>query len=160
MKKLVTINDVRISTATVDIQVMRIGSKQMTLAVFRQLPSKNILNERGNLLAHPWGWVNYDRGWELTPFVFSYEGVLYRSDVFQLQGHHNLVVKPIVKERYDYVSSRTIKTTTGKWHLRLPNDSSLIIGDFESEAGARAHLENRLKSVAILEAAPQLFIAV
>src|SRR5215510_10980403 len=71
--------DVSISTATVDIQVMRIGTKQMTLAVFRQLPYRNIFDRSGTLVAPTWGWVNYDRnGSPAKPFVFSFDGVLYR----------------------------------------------------------------------------------
>jgi len=46
-------DEVSISAATVDIKVMRVGSKQLTLAVFRQL-------ERDDDIQGPmWGWVNY-----------------------------------------------------------------------------------------------------
>ena len=43
------VTDITISTATVDIQVMRIGTKQMTLTVFRQLPEMDIFDQWGDL---------------------------------------------------------------------------------------------------------------
>jgi hypothetical protein len=55
----VTTIDVRraaIRTATVEIQALKIDGKQMTLAVFRQLPERKIQG-RSTI----WGWGNYHR---------------------------------------------------------------------------------------------------
>jgi len=51
--KKLSANEVSISAATVDIQMMRVGSKQMTLSVFRQLERDDDIT--GDL----WGRVNY-----------------------------------------------------------------------------------------------------
>jgi len=158
MKELL-VSNASISTATVGIQVMRIGTKQMTLAVFRQLPTKDIFDQYGYLLAPAWGWVNYDRdGRSPKPFVFSYEGILYR-DRIDLEAYDNLSVKAQVKEGSYYGP----RVPTGKWIITL-SDNDWIYPDINwvwtSEEGARTHLANRLISVAMLKAAPQLFIAV
>jgi hypothetical protein len=153
------VTDITISTATVDIQVMRIGTKQMTLAVFRQLPEMDIFDQWGDLLAPPWGWVNYDRdGHSAKPFVFSYEGVLYRYKI-DLQPYDRLTVKAQVKEESCYAPP----VPTGRWII-VESESqwrySGINWTFGSEESARAHLMNRLIGVAQLKEAPQLFIGV
>lgn len=175
-RKTLTKSDARITTATVEIQVMRIGSKQMTLAVFRQLPYKDIFNTDGNLRARPWGWVNYHHE-DSRPFVFEYLGALYRSDV-DLEIYSQLKIEPetqqIEKEvpmRYDerkgqYICKETEIVPTGKWLIVTKDFETGIIRNpffrswFQSEGGATMHLANRLKALKILEAAPQLFIAV
>jgi hypothetical protein len=51
--KPITAAQASVTTITVEIRTLRVGAKQMTLAVFRQLP-------RGNEITGPmWGWVNY-----------------------------------------------------------------------------------------------------
>jgi hypothetical protein len=160
------VTDIVISTATVDIQVIRIGTKQMTLAVFRQLPHKTIYRKSGALLAPPWGWVNYDREGGGTPFVFSYEGVLYRYDAW-LHVERRLVVKPERREEsidayWDEGKCRYISKEwrlTGSWNV-LDGESGGHLLTFDSEKDALAHLANRRESLRVLEAAPQLFIGV
>lgn len=166
-KTLPPINDVTISTATVDIQVIRIGTKQMTLAVFRQIPRKSIIDKSGNLIELPWGWINYDKGYGLTPFVYSHHGTLYRSDI-PLREHHHLEIKAETQsiqdpkeEKWMYPKTM-IEIPTGNFIIQSKdsNSSSQIYLLFDSEAGAQGHLKNRLASIAILETAPQLFIGV
>jgi hypothetical protein len=49
-----------VRTAAVSVQAVKIDAKQMTQAVFRQLPNRNVLDlETGEILGSPWGWVNY-----------------------------------------------------------------------------------------------------
>jgi hypothetical protein len=161
------VTDITISTATVDIQVMRIGTKQMTLAVFRQLHGKDIFNECGNLLAPAWGWVNYDRvSWDDTkPFVFSYEGILYR-DKINLETHYKLKVQAEIKQTQKATYyTEAVFVPTGKWIITPEQESRPDVWNFvgmlfNSEQGARAHLANRLISVAKLKEVPQLFIGV
>lgn len=172
MSRDLHVNEVTISTASVDVQVMRIGAKQMTLAVFRQLQRRDIFDGSGELLTVPWGWVNYD--WESSskPFVFSHEDVLYRSGV-DIAQHGYLGIEPEMLERTGP------RISTGKWLIRVPEnqwykpdqygdwitssrwyDHRRISLRFDSESDARVHLENRLRNLPILEAAPQLFIGV
>jgi hypothetical protein len=161
------VTDIVISTATVDIQVIRIGTKQMTLAVFRQLPYKTIYRKSGALLAPPWGWVNYDTE-NGTPFVFSFEGILYRHDV-RLYIESHLIVKPEQREErikdphWDQAQGRYISTEwrpTGSWNLIGGDGGGYCLLTFDSEKDALAHLANRRESLRVLEAAPQLFIGV
>lgn len=63
------IEDVQVAVMSVDVKVMRIGKRQVTQSVFRQLPFRMIFdfdNENlmvsfsyGLLLGEPWGFVNY-----------------------------------------------------------------------------------------------------
>lgn len=71
-----------IDTLTVSIKSIRISKKQMTLAVFRQIPMINIFTEKGNIITDftYWGIVRYairDRGdlW----VVLSDDGILYKA---------------------------------------------------------------------------------
>src|SRR4051812_9584559 len=48
-----------IHTATIDVKIMRIDKKQVTLSVFRQLPEESIFLADGSLRGIPWGRVNY-----------------------------------------------------------------------------------------------------
>lgn len=165
MKEPISVNGAQITTVTVDIEVIRIGSKQMTLAVFRQLQNKDIFDDDGNLVAPPWGWVNHNVDWRgIKPFVFSYEGVLYRKSV-DLKSDRILTVVPEKEsveidpywdqERGFYVSER--KQLTGRWLVYRDASWSSV---HATEAAAHTYLDNRLRGLAVLEAAPQLFIAV
>jgi hypothetical protein len=147
------VTDIRISTASVDIQVMRIGTKQMTVAVFRQLPEKDIFDEWGYLLAPAWGWVNYVRDrYEPKSFVFSYQGILYRCKI-DLEIYNRSKVNAEIHEKYDAYYHKT-SVSTGKWII------SYVDRWFASEDDARNYLANALISVAELKEAPQLFIGV
>lgn len=48
-----------ITTATIQVQALTIGKKQVTLAVFRQLQETSLIKDDGTLLGEPWGIVNY-----------------------------------------------------------------------------------------------------
>jgi hypothetical protein len=54
-------SDVAIRTAQVEIRILTVNLKQMTLAVFRQLPLRGD-HELLNGWVQPWGWVNYHIG--------------------------------------------------------------------------------------------------
>jgi hypothetical protein len=46
-------------TASIDIQIMRLDRKQVTMAVFRQLDEESVFLADGSLRGTPWGRVNY-----------------------------------------------------------------------------------------------------
>jgi hypothetical protein len=51
---------VEITTATVEIRVLRVGRRQLTAATFRQIPAARLLDPAELTLAgEVWGWVNY-----------------------------------------------------------------------------------------------------
>lgn len=49
-----------IHTAAIDVKIMRLDKKQVTLSVFRQLPCENIFLSDGTLRGTPWGLVRYN----------------------------------------------------------------------------------------------------
>jgi len=72
-------NDATLKTVSVTIQALIVDKKQMTLAVFRQLPVGRLLNDQGDLTGTPWGVVRYeikDEGklW----IVYEADTILYR----------------------------------------------------------------------------------
>jgi hypothetical protein len=90
--KPITAAEAHIVTATVSVQVIRIGKRQLTLSVFRQLPVKHILDgfgDVGDLAGEPWGTVNYH--WDSCGYsrhdgphvhvVWAQDGRLYRDCV-------------------------------------------------------------------------------
>lgn len=57
---ILTTHEASVTTATVEIRTLTINGKQVTLAVFRQLPESPVLDcETGEFLGRPWGTVNY-----------------------------------------------------------------------------------------------------
>jgi hypothetical protein len=60
---MVLVSDTTIKTASISIQTVRIGAKQMNLSVFRQLPKEHpldlSLDGSPRLKGTPWGWVDY-----------------------------------------------------------------------------------------------------
>jgi hypothetical protein len=55
-------NQATVHTATVDVKIMRLGKKQVTLSVFRRIHQKSILRPgklKPSLRGIPWGRVNY-----------------------------------------------------------------------------------------------------
>lgn len=104
---MIATEDVAIQTATVDVQVMRIGQRQMTLAVFNQLP---LIDEMERIETWPlalfyktcltdtegveynvtsgyvdiWGYVRLPTPPKYGPrlwLVVSFEGILYRYGI-------------------------------------------------------------------------------
>ncbi len=59
----ITTKEATIKTLSVEVRALTIGSKQVTLAVFRQLPARQIIDPKtGELRGVPWGRVNYHPG--------------------------------------------------------------------------------------------------
>jgi hypothetical protein len=54
-----TVHNAEIRTAKVEVKTLAMSGKQVTLAVFRQLREKELINEDGRLNGQPWGVVNY-----------------------------------------------------------------------------------------------------
>lgn len=55
----ITVQQAEIRTATVEIKTLTISKKQVTLAVFRQIPVAGLIAPDGTLNGVPWGTVNY-----------------------------------------------------------------------------------------------------
>lgn len=60
MTAQLTVHNAQVTTATVEIKTLTVSGKQVTLAVFRQLRDKPLIDaDDGQLLGQPWGTVNY-----------------------------------------------------------------------------------------------------
>jgi hypothetical protein len=79
---MIETNKATITSVTVTLKAIQVNNRQMTQAVFTQLPKLgDITNDDGELAGNLWGWVNYcPRGEEpgLRQFVVEADGVLYR----------------------------------------------------------------------------------
>lgn len=59
-KRQITAQEATIKTASIEVKVLTLNGKQMTLSVFRQLKDERLVNdETVELVGQPWGWVNY-----------------------------------------------------------------------------------------------------
>lgn len=54
-----TVHNATITTATIEIRTLTIGTRQVTQNIFRQLPEHPVINHAGNVDGTPWGTVNY-----------------------------------------------------------------------------------------------------
>ena len=59
MPKQLTTQNASITTVAVEVKALTIGSKQVTLSVFRQLQEEPLIAHDGTLNGVPWGHVNY-----------------------------------------------------------------------------------------------------
>src|SRR4051794_38982249 len=54
------VHEATIKNLTIEVKVMKIGNRQVTLSVFRQLKQENIIDpQTTELCGIPWGTVNY-----------------------------------------------------------------------------------------------------
>jgi hypothetical protein len=88
-QKLVSVEDVTIQTAAVEIKTMLIGKKQMTVGMFRQLPSLDIMDVKDDeieLQGVVWGHVNHHNSecvnLDHLHVVWQNGHVLYQSSIY------------------------------------------------------------------------------
>lgn len=58
-ERVLNASEVTVSTATIEVKVMKLNNRQMTLAVFRQLKVEDLLDSDGKKKGTPWGTINY-----------------------------------------------------------------------------------------------------
>ena len=80
---MIIATETKIHTFSVTIQSLTLKDRQMTLAVFRQLPQgrfyENTNGQRNPILGTPWGLVRYDiKDQGYLWIVHEHDGVLYR----------------------------------------------------------------------------------
>lgn len=109
-----------ITTATITIKALKVNNRQLTQAVFRQLPERKLIDEsKPELIGLPWGWVNYQAG-DMAPgrqFVVQFGTSLARcpvrmgraSDTWAgnfniLYDHHINIPKPYKELQSRYIS--------------------------------------------------------
>jgi hypothetical protein len=61
--RLISTHEAQVRTMQVEVRVMKVGNKQVTLALYRQLTREQVIDARtGQLRGVPWGLVNYNAG--------------------------------------------------------------------------------------------------
>jgi hypothetical protein len=104
-------SDVKTASLTVEIKSLHVGTKQMTLSVFRQIHEEDLLDKDFKLLGKPWGLINYwwdkcpqwnpscihviwQKGNELRRFRRSnIRESIKHSDVSEPYSHHEGMIK-------------------------------------------------------------------
>ncbi len=85
-EQMILVEDASLNTVAIEVKVLRIGKRQMTQAVFRQLPHADVIDEDGNLRGTPWGYVNYHTpqtcpDWHHLHVIWESGGRLWRDAV-------------------------------------------------------------------------------
>jgi len=136
-----------IATFSVTIQALHVNSKQMTLAVFRQLPVDNW--QPGD---EPWGIVKYDikdQGDEWV--VFSRENQLFRRTLIRSQA--NAFSSDLYYAERNLLLARTYKDSSKEQAAYDATKRDYDLSALENKAAIE-------RDTAIERARPQLFIAV
>lgn len=123
MSKLINISDVKLKSLSVEIKALTVNGKQMTLAVFRQLPARELWDKQFKLLGIPWGRVRYFWGEDkdCTGFqvVWQDADILYRSMHYQ--------PRPVV----EYTRKRDLENRLRDLSLAWPrSEPELVVEDF------------------------------
>ncbi|MDX3753998.1 hypothetical protein [Streptomyces sp. AK02-04a] len=116
--KQLTPQNATVTTATITVQALTIGKKQVTLAVFRQLEDANIIKTLdASLAGEPWGRVNYHPDKcadekEHIHVVWQKGDELRRATVYEpsvaAHRHHHagLYVEALIAEGFDHRDPR------------------------------------------------------
>jgi hypothetical protein len=75
---MIKTKEATLATLSVEVKALRVSDKQMTLAVFRQLPEGSISHSKDGIL---WGIVRYKIEDEVNWIVYSLDGKLYRRAI-------------------------------------------------------------------------------
>jgi hypothetical protein len=109
--KSITITDASIKQVAIEVKVIKIDNKQMTLAVFRQLPERPIIHEgTGELTGLPWGRVNYHIGCEEQNLHFH---VVWQKENELCRSLVSLPWENSVSGRWDKLNDLIHKTAKG-----------------------------------------------
>lgn len=166
----------RLDTLMVTIQALHVSGKQMTLSVFRQLPTMSAYRDDGSLNEmQMWGLVRYeikDQGglW----LVASKAGILYRADVDEYRGDVALAEKYLNLAEENRAEYCKWETADIAYRAGDRNSSPYPVPRFGWKQGMAQEYGDEVEfrrnelevtrrveaSRRVLKALPQLFIAV
>lgn len=149
-----TTEEVLIQQVSIDVKVIRIGKKQMTLSVFRQLEENSIINtDTKELEGVAWGKVNYHNnciaGFTHIHIIWQRENQLWQDTVY---FNHTIY------ELKDLYSPDGIKNA--EWRRKAINEYE---SDQKTDMGKEAYSQHRIRYHQLykqLVNLDQLFIAV
>ncbi len=148
-----------LDTMAVTIQALHVSGKQMTLSVFRQLPTISIFDDEGDPIhdAKPWGFVRYDiKGQGDEWAVISKDGKLYRGIMLHEVGTEDRLAREIERlreaaERHDNAFRNHYSCVKKAEMFRRNADELELMRGISSRADA---------TIEHFRSYPQLFIAV
>jgi hypothetical protein len=118
---VLTVHEAAVHTTEVSIQVLKVGKKQVTMGLFRQLPQRSLTAyPRPEFVGEPWGYVNYwwdgDGRQDFTysnpapltalHIVWTTEGRLYR-DVVYAAPNRNALANAVLEEAASAATARS-----------------------------------------------------
>lgn len=152
----ILVTEAALRTLSVTIQSLTVSGKQMTLAVFRQLPERNVLDTDGSLReVGLWGLVRYQIKDEGSLWVvFDEDAILYRSE---MPRHYE---DPAVMHP-EYRIRLAKEAGNQHWRSMTPAERLAAVAEMEAENAeyakwARLATASRIELLKL----PQLFIAV
>jgi hypothetical protein len=141
----IDVNHAALHTATVELKMITVNQRQMTLSVFRQIPEKQLIDGALKLNGVPWGWVNYfwpdvdipfEAKSQAIQMLWQKDQTLYRSVIVSMP--HNLESnlhwlddsrwrKFIPKAIRDAHKSweEAVRKANVAWHKKHPHQSRL-----------------------------------
>jgi hypothetical protein len=135
----IQVKQANLETVSVQIQVLKVGSKQMTLSVFRQLDEEPAFNEwTGKLKGSLWGRVNYTwAGHDNCVHVVWQYGDELRRDCLHWDGHAALGA-------LNSIRALSLVTRLGS-HFRSHDRLILRVSDLEKDCVTGSELREYLQ---------------
>lgn len=129
-----------VQTRQVTVQVLTIGAKQVTQAMYRQLLEKPLIDgDTGKLNGNPWGWVNLHLDCDKKPnhqhVIWEQDGKLYRDVVNRRFGsqrtdrlENDLDAWIEIYVRFVALSGGKIPVSRdGRWFIRIQERNIALI---------------------------------
>ncbi len=122
-----------LDTLSVTIRALHVSGKQMTLAVFRQLPVAELCDEFGEPFGNWWGRVIYPLKNEADHWmIVEYEGQLHRCAIYDANFYNSEAgVKQLIRE---FKQAFTRQQSVVSDAMTLPKMQCDYLGSIDGEA--------------------------
>ena len=109
-KRAIQTTECKITSNTVQIKILEVKGKQMTIAVFKQLITEEIVDySSGKLMGEVWGFVNrhddYQSHYGLAPHlhIIWQKGNELRKDRIEMPPDWNRILRRVSSERFGFM---------------------------------------------------------